>query len=79
MTEDWMLYSINTASPVGSCHTTVWISLAHACICQLIRAQLSYFTKGCYIYICVHDTGMQAWASDIRAVAWQEPRYIIIV
>ena len=30
--EDWVLYGIKTAPPVGSCRTTGWMSLACACI-----------------------------------------------
>ena len=52
--EDWVLYSINTAPPVGSCHAAIWISLEPQCImCQLIRAQRSCFTNGCSIILCL--------------------------
>ena len=31
-TDDWVLYSINTGLPVGSCCAAAWMSLVHACI-----------------------------------------------
>ena len=51
-----MLYRINTAPPVGSCHATAWMSLACAAVPASLYhvsiAQLSCFTNGCSIYVC---------------------------